>query len=69
MTRILLTPALASLTATLTGDDADRHVFRPDLAQDEFVELVFKEPGICTAVKHVFADMERGARGLIHVTA
>ncbi len=37
-------------------------------AQGGFVELVFDEPGTYTAVNHVFADMERGARALIHVT-
>lgn len=38
-------------------------------AQGGFVELVFDEPGTYTAVNHVFADMERGARALIEVTA
>lgn len=38
-------------------------------AQGGFVELVFEEPGTYTAVNHSFADMERGARALIRVTA
>ncbi|MBB5832180.1 multicopper oxidase domain-containing protein [Brachybacterium aquaticum] len=38
-------------------------------AQGGFVELVFEEPGTYTAVNHSFADMERGARALITVTA
>ena len=38
-------------------------------AQGGFVELVFEEPGTYTAVNHAFADMERGARALIRVTA
>src|SRR5699024_5535107 len=38
-------------------------------AQGGFVELVFDEPGTYTAVNHAFADMERGARALIRVTA
>nr|WP_218916596.1 multicopper oxidase domain-containing protein [Brachybacterium faecium] len=38
-------------------------------AQGGFVELVFEEPGTYTAVNHAFADMERGARALISVTA
>lgn len=38
-------------------------------AQGGFVELVFDEPGTYTAVNHSFADMERGARALIRVTA
>lgn len=38
-------------------------------AQGGFVELVFDEPGTYTAVNHAFADMERGARVLIEVTA
>lgn len=38
-------------------------------AQGGFVELVFDEPGTYTAVNHSFADMERGARALIRITA
>ena len=38
-------------------------------AQGGFVELVFTEPGTYTAVNHAFADMERGARALIEVSA
>ncbi|OYO25199.1 nitrite reductase [Enemella dayhoffiae] len=38
-------------------------------AQGGFVELVFDEPGTYTFVNHSFVEMERGARGLIKVTA
>src|SRR5699024_1695069 len=38
-------------------------------AQGGVVELVFDEPGTYTAVHLAFADMERGARALIRVTA
>ena len=38
-------------------------------AQGGFVEMVFVEPGTYTFVNHSFVDMERGARGLIRVTA
>ncbi|MGK2309872.1 multicopper oxidase domain-containing protein [Cutibacterium sp. V947] len=38
-------------------------------AQGGFVEMVFKEPGHYTFVNHSFVEMERGARGIIEVTA
>ena len=38
-------------------------------AQGGFVEMTFHEPGKYTFVNHSFVEMERGARGLIEVTA
>ncbi|MDO4412613.1 multicopper oxidase domain-containing protein [Cutibacterium sp.] len=38
-------------------------------AQGGFVEMVFEEPGRYTFVNHSFVEMERGARGIIQVTA
>ncbi len=38
-------------------------------AQGGFVEMVFEEPGHYTFVNHSFVEMERGARGIIEVTA
>lgn len=52
---------------TVTGGGAQ--ALHLGAAQGGFVELVFDEPGTYTAVNHVFADMERGARALIEVTA
>jgi nitrite reductase (NO-forming) len=49
--------------------DGGAQALQLGVAQGGFVETVFTEPGTYTAVNHDMADMERGARALIHVTA
>lgn len=48
--------------------DGGAQALQLGVAQGGFVETVFTEPGTYTAVNHDMADMERGARALIHVT-